>query len=368
MNEGLITGARIRKIRVPLKQPFQTHLQLVTTRETIILELFSTTETGLGECVAFSTPWYTEETVESAWEYLVNHLPTILAKPLLHPSEIMNELLKEKGNAMAKATIDHALWDLYAKKQRLSLSELIGGATSSIPAGTVVTWQNEQELQTKIDDAMNRGYKRIKVKITPQTNVALLQKIVKDNEHLSFFADANGAFSNEESHSSLLDFDSIGFTLIEQPFFKGEEEKSAEATRRMNTPIALDESIDSFEAVEKMIQHGWGNIVVLKQGRVGGLTTSLEIVKRCRACNIPVWIGGMIEFGISKSFNLALNTLADFQLTGDFTDSTHYWERDIINPPISVRDGRISLPDGFGIGRDLNEDVMKKYTVKTHVW
>ena len=75
MDGFTITEIRLHRVSVPLKNHFSTHLQTVTERESIFVEMVdSDGEIGLGECVAFSSPWYTEETVQTCWDALVNWL------------------------------------------------------------------------------------------------------------------------------------------------------------------------------------------------------------------------------------------------------------------------------------------------------
>ncbi|WP_327078722.1 enolase C-terminal domain-like protein, partial [Planococcus sp. CAU13] len=80
---------------------------------------------------------------------------------------------------------------------------------------------------------------------------------------------------------------------------------------------------------------------------------TLKIVELCRSHGIGMWVGGMIEMGISKAHNLALASLPDFFLPGDFSDSQHFWEQDIISPEIEVVNGKIALQKKDGIGYEF---------------
>ena len=104
-------------ISKPLKLPFSTHLATVTDREGIIVEVTDTDGgRGYGEVVAFSSPWYTEETVKTCFHIMKDFLiPLLLGKDISHPNEITPLLDKYKRNQMAKAGLETAIWDLYAK-------------------------------------------------------------------------------------------------------------------------------------------------------------------------------------------------------------------------------------------------------------
>jgi O-succinylbenzoate synthase len=131
-----------------------------------------------------------------------------------------------------------------------------------------------------------------------------LKELVNRFPNLQFFADANGAFSKDSIHI-LKQYDEVGLTLIEQPFNEDENLLSAQVQATMKTPFALDESITSYSDAKQMFQDQSGKIIVLKQGRVGGLSEALKIHQPWRKHS--TMNGGMIEFGF-KAFNAALLT------------------------------------------------------------
>lgn len=348
-----IRNISFKRIKKELKKPFITSLQTVTERESIIVTVESDRSIkAYGECVAFSTPWYTEETVEGCAFVMEDVLkPLLLEKELSGPEEVQAVFAAVKGNNMAKAAIEMAVWDLFAKHDGLPLWQYIGGTQEEIRAGVVVAAKSE-DLLNEIVTAVNKGYSRVKIKISPASDVELLKEAVGRHPDILFFADANGGFS-EQAMDRLKDFDDIGFALIEQPFAEQEWKLHAKAKRMMKTPICLDESIRSCQDVERMIDMQAGDIIVLKMGRLGGWNETLKIVELCRSNGIGMWVGGMIEMGISKAHNLALASLPDIILPGDFSDSRHFWEHDIISPEIEVVDGKIVLQKKAGIGYEL---------------
>lgn len=344
---------RFHRIQKKLKKPFVTSLQTVNDRESIMVTVISDNGLeGFGECVAFSTPWYTEETVESCAFVMERVLkPLLLDKTLSSPQEVATVFSPVKGNHMAKAAIEMAVWDLFAKDEGIPLWQYIGGIQKCISAGVVVA-ASAEELLHDIDQAASKGYSRIKIKIAPESDTALLKEAVSRYPDIVFFADANGGFS-KESFGELLAFDEVGFTLIEQPFDEQEWNLHTQAKKEMKTSICLDESIKSIYDVERMIEMQAADIIVLKMGRLGGWHETLKVVDLCGRNGIGMWVGGMIEFGISKAHNLALASLPEIILPGDFADSRHFWDEDVITPEIEVIDGKIELQQQAGIGYDV---------------
>ena len=367
MGGFIVKEIRLHRVAVPLKNPFSTHLQTVVERESIFVELIDADGVvGLGECVAFTSPWYTEETVQTCWDALVNWLiPAVLNKVVIHPSELCEWFAHLKGNRMAKACLDQAAWDLYARKKGIPLWKLLGGVKSDIEAGVVLTGEVDKELFKAVQTAQVAGYKRVKLKIDENTNPRKLKGLVEAFADMLFFADGNGIF-NRLGLDALLGFDQVGLSLIEQPFGEDDWNRHVEASRLMTTPIALDESIRSVWDAGYMASSGAGSIIVLKPGRVGGTTESLKIVEVAAMHSLPIWIGGMIEFGVSKAHNLALASLSQLSLPGDFSATTHFWNEEPVEPPVVIDGGGIQLSDCPGIGVDLNEEVLEKYTIERY--
>lgn len=362
-----MAGFRIKEIRlhrlsIPLKREFSTHLQTVIERESILLEIIDETgEVGLGECVAFSSPWYTEETIQTCWDALKNWLiPSVLNEKISHPSAIPELLKHVKGNRMAKAAIDLAVWDLFAKKKDMPLWKLIGGIRHEIDAGVVLTGDLNKDMFAQVEQAKTTGYKRVKLKIDSKTNPEALKQLIEAFPSMLFFADANGIFT-KLGLAPLLAFERAGLSLIEQPFGDDDWGLHSEASRLMKTPIALDESIRTIADVERMIEMQAGRVIVLKPGRVGGISEALKIHELAVEHQLPIWIGGMIELGVSKAHNLALASLSQMSLPGDFSASNHFWHEDIIEPVIYVENGKIPLSDNPGIGFDIDLNVIDKY-------
>lgn len=364
-NRIQIKQVTLYHVRVPLKQPFTTHLQHVQERESIFIEITgSDGNIGVGECVAFTSPWYTEETVHTCWDMLEKWIiPAVLNQSFSHPDELDEGLTFIKRNHMAKATVNHAMWDLYAKSLNQPLWQVIGGSSNPIEAGIVVATSTEQKMIQEINQAVKQGYKRVKVKITQKSNPEQLQRIIHQYPETLFFADANGAFTEETTHL-LQTFDDCGFCLIEQPFSEQHNHVSAKVQKIMKTPFALDESITSFNEVKEMVEQQSGKIVVMKQGRVGGLSNSLRIHEYCVKSGIPIFVGGMIEFGVSKAFNTAFASLPGVQLPGDFSSPTHFWKEDLTTPLIDVQSGEIQLSNQVGVGVTLNHKLIDLYGVR----
>ncbi len=212
----------------------------------------------------------------------------------------------------------------------MPLWRLLGGVRENIDAGVVVTGGVDERMGKAVQDARDAGYKRVKLKIDEYMNPLELKKLVDASFDILFFADGNGIF-DKLGLDALKKFDQAGLALIEQPFGDDEWGMHRKAVQCMHTPIALDESICSVNDVKRMARSRAGSIIVLKPGRIGGTTEALKVIEVAKENDLAIWIGGMIEFGISKAHNLALASLSQISLPGDFSTSTHFWHEDPSN-------------------------------------
>ena len=88
----------------------------------------SLVNTGWGESVAFRAPWYTEETLETNLHMIKDFLiPLVIGKKIGHPDEVSVLFAPIRKNNMAKAAMEGAIWDLYAKRNKLTLAQALGG-------------------------------------------------------------------------------------------------------------------------------------------------------------------------------------------------------------------------------------------------
>ena len=345
-------------IKMPLKQPFTTHLGTVTEREAIIVEVEGLDGVmSYGEGVAFSSPWYTEETVQSSYHVLKDFLiPILKQKTIGHPSEASALFSVIRRNHMAKAAIETALWDLQAKRGDVSLSKLLGGTMEAIPSGVVVGNPVLPEAIKQIEAYLEQGYKRVKVKISPENDFQFISGIRKQFPDLQLMVDANSAYSLRDVER-LKALDEFGLLMIEQPLGYDDIVDHAVLQAQISTPICLDESIVTFDDARKAIELGSCQVINIKIGRVGGLGEAKRIHDYCLSRGIPVWAGGMIEFGISRAHNIALASMPGFTIPGDISGSDRYWDEDIIEPEVTVQNGEIKIPDKPGIGFELNRKV-----------
>jgi len=362
----IIKEINIRKMKMTMKNPFTTSFGTFQDKDFLLLEVKDELgNTGWGESVAFHSPWYNEETLETNVHMIKDFLiPLVIGKEIKHPDEVSELFSAIRKNNMAKSTVEGAIWDLYAKRNELTLAQALGGKQEKIEVGISIGIQeNVAYLVATVGDFIEEGYKRIKVKIKPGYDVEVIRELRKNFPDVPLMADANSAYTLEDVEL-LKQLDEFNLTMIEQPLASDDIIDHATLQKQLKTPICLDESIHSLEDTRKAIELGSTKIINIKIGRVGGLTEAKKIHDYCMERNIPVWCGGMLESGIGRAHNVALTTLPNFILPGDTAGSSRYWEQDVISPEVVVEQGYITVPTAYGIGYEPNLEAMDTFTVE----
>lgn len=342
----------LREIHLQLLSPFETSFGKTSMRRILLIEADVDGTTGWGECTAGEEPFYSPETIGTAWLILREYIwPILKGREFASAADIWNLLSQIRGHNMAKAAIETAVWDADAKQRHLPLWKLLGGIHLEIASGVSIGIQPSiDELITKVERELQAGYQRIKIKIKPEHDVRPVQALRERFPQVRLMVDANSAYRSEDL-PILKRLDAYHLMMIEQPLGWDDIYSHAALQKQVQTPICLDECIHSEEHARAAIEIRACQIINMKLGRVGGHTAAKRIHDLCEAKGIPVWCGGMLESGIGRAHNIAMSTLSDFVLPGDVSASKRYWEQDIIEPEVEVTpNGTIRVPSEPGIG------------------
>jgi O-succinylbenzoate synthase len=359
-----IDRIELRHIRMELITPFETSMGIEKDEEHIIVRVDGEGLSGWGESVAEGTPFYSYETVQTAWHILRDFLiPSILGKSIASVDEAIRVNEKVRGHMMAKAGLEAALWDLFARARGVSLSTMLGGTRERIDVGVSIGIQSSPaELLRSVDGYLREGYKRIKIKIAPGRDLAFVEAVRKEYPDILFQVDANSAYVLEDL-PTFQAMDTYNLLLIEQPLSHDDIYDHCKLQRVLKTAICLDESIHSLADARAALELGSCRIINIKPGRVSGFTTSKAIHDLCASQNVPVWHGGMLESGIGRAGNVALASLPNFTLPGDISASKRYYRQDIVDPPFEVApDGTMAVPTGPGLGVRVVPELLEKVT------
>jgi O-succinylbenzoate synthase len=341
-----------------------------TVKQALIVTIKKRDVFAYGECVAMSGPWYSEETINSA-DYVLRELliPELFKKKFETPARFLETTKGIRGNNMAVATVEMALWDLMGKITGKPLFQLLGGQKREVQVGVSIGIQPSiNDLLKRATSYLQDGYKRIKIKIKPGYEVEPVRAIRKEYPEILLQVDANSAFSLED-FQTLKQLDAFKLLLIEQPLAHDDILDHSKLQKQLTTPICLDESIHTPQDAKKALEIDACRVINIKPGRVRGLQRSKDIHDLCMRMNIPVWCGGMLETGIGRAFNVALASLPGFTLPSDISASKRYFTRDIIKKEFELTsNGTLEVPKEPGIGIEVDKARMDACTVSRELF
>lgn len=415
-----IEAVELHRLEVPLVRPFETSFGRETAREVLLVHVRTDRGDGWGECVAGRDPFYSGEYVDGAASVIERYLaPALLRPPAPHVDDdghVSGVLIEDPahpagvwvddreqhvdetvtdaaagraaasiasvplaasvgpalgfvaGHRMAKGALEAAVLDAELRAQGRSMGECFGAVREWVDCGVSVgIAPTIEELLDEVTGYLEEGYRRIKLKVKPGWDlvpVAAVRELIGRDAMLQ--VDANTAYTADDI-PLLASLDPFELLLIEQPFAEEDLATHVRLAQACQTPVCLDESIlDATTAVDA-IGRGATSIVNVKPGRMGGYLEALRVHDACRALDVPVWCGGMLETGVGRAANVALAALPGFTLPGDTSASARYFAEDLTEPFVlgtGEHRGQLRVPDAAGTGVTVREELVRDWAAR----
>jgi O-succinylbenzoate synthase len=308
-------------------------------------------------------PTYTAEFVGGAWLVLRHHLlPRLLAGGWSSYEDLNARLDEVRGHSMAKAAIEAALLDAHLRHRGKNLATYLGATRRTVPVGVVVElYDDVAETVATAQQRSAEGYRRIKVKVEPGRDVAIVAAVREALPGIDLWVDANASYRFADR--ALRDLDALGLGLIEQPLAAHAWQDHGALARELTTAICLDESIASAHDLALARHFGAADVVNVKPSRVGGVRQAKQIVDECAGAGLGAWVGGMLDLGLNRAVNLAVAALDGCSLPGDISATARYFDRDITEPFV-LDDGALTVPTGNGVGVSVDAEAVASCVVE----
>lgn len=365
-----VVRARLHLVRLPLVHAFETSSHRKDHLDHVLVELEDESGVrGWGEIASGSDPYYAPDTTDTSWLVAERYLlPALLGARWETPAEAAATWRRVRGHEFARAGVEMATWVLTARADGVPLAALLGGTRERVAAGVSLGIEPTVDALLATVDAQTRqgGYGRVKLKIAPGWDVEPVRAVRGAFPDLDLHVDANGAYpADDASFAVFAALEPYRLTMVEQPFAPRDLVSHAALQARLATPVCLDESIVTTDDVRTMLALGAGRVVNIKVSRMGGLGAAVATHDLCVDAGVPVWCGGMHEFGVGRLANVALSSLPGFTLPSDVSASAKYYARDVVVPPVVARDGLVEVPTGPGLGAEVDEAWVAERAVRT---
>jgi len=359
-----IDRLRLFEVNLPLVHSFETSSHRKTGLTHLLVEATeSDGRVGWGEIASPADPFYGPETTTTAWIIAERYLvPAAVGATWETPEELESRWHRIRGHEFAKAGFSIAAWDLHARSGGLSLASSLGGTRTEVTAGVSLGIEpTVDELLAQVARQVDSGYSRVKLKIAPGWDVAPVRAVRGAYPELDLHVDANGAYADtDETTSVMRSLDAQRLTMIEQPYAPRDFVAHARLQRTLSTPICLDESIVDVADLHTMLTLDAGRVLNIKVSRMGGLTVARRAHDIAQDAGVPVWCGGMHEFGVGRAANVAISSLPNFTLPSDVSGSDKYYARDVVVPPVLAERGVVQVPLAPGLGHVVDVDWVRQ--------
>ena len=300
-----ITDIKIGHISVPLKKPFKTALRTVNSVEDIIVKI--ETDTGhIGYGEAPPTGVITGDTTGGIRGAIEEHIKKhIIGMDIENMEEIMLRLDKSVvKNTSAKAAVDIAVYDLYGQLYKAPVYKLLGGYRKEIITDITISVNNPEEMAQDSMDAINKGYKTLKIKVGKDSALDLKRmKAIRDavGYDVDLRIDANQGWNPKEAIYTLRKMEDAGLNieLVEQPVVAHDFQGLKLVTDNVSIPVLADESVFSPRDAMTIIQMRAADLINIKLMKTGGLHNALKICSIAEIYGVECMVGCMLESKLS---------------------------------------------------------------------
>lgn len=284
-----------------------------------------------------------------------------------------------KGYPYAKCAVELAAYDLAARRAGLPVHALLGGhVRARIPVTHSIGLIGFAEAEAETAKVAAEGIKTIKIKVgaSPKRDVEMVRLIRGAvGPDVELCVDANEGYKTPgEAIRCIRQMEQYGLKYAEQPVMG--IARIAEVARAIDTPVMADESAWNAHDVIEIIEHRAAEIVSIYTTKPGGLYRAMEVAAVCRAAGIICNVNGSVETGVGNLANVQLAAAAPAVILSCVVPVSTpaeeqrgqlagiYYNDDLLARGMKFTDGAIELPDGPGMGIDVDLGKVAKYTVK----
>jgi len=360
-----IKSVALHHVSVPLLEPFRISNGEVTAKEAILVEVTTSDGvTGWGEASPMSGSFYSSDTPESSYSALSKTLVPLVLSNEINVPMFYETLRRQSVDPFAKAGIEGALWDAYAKRLNKPLYAVLGNERRPIPSGVAIgIYDNILHLIDRVKHYTAAGYQRVKIKIQPGWDIEPVAAIRRELPSLQLMVDANAAYSLNDVEA-FRELDKYSLMMIEQPLARDAIAEAGELQKQLRTPICADESAESMSSLALLVQHQAARIINIKIQRVGGLSEARLMLQFARAAGLECWVGTMPELGVASAQGLALGCNQGFSFPTDIEASSRWYVDDVIVPQINIDSaGSIHVSTTPGFGHEVSRDKINQYAL-----
>ncbi|MHA2395003.1 MAG: mandelate racemase/muconate lactonizing enzyme family protein [Promethearchaeota archaeon] len=326
--------------------------------------------TGIGLCAG--PPRLVSSIIENVLK------PLIVGEDPLFVERIWDKLYRATfsyGRAgaliVAISGIDVTLWDIVGKVAKMPVYMLLGGYRNKAPTYVMTGYYNrdlkiEQLLESRYTRWIEEGFKTIKMKVGLLNVDEDIRRVktVRDTigDEIELMVDANGAWNAHQAIRFAKKIERYNPYWFEEPVRADNLKGYAEVVRAIDFPVAGGENEYLRYGFRPLIEEKAIDIVQVDPLKSGGFTEFRKISALASAFNLPIGLHCEEEYEMSMHLAASDPNCLSVEVHPDIGRNPLYqvlWD----DPP-RIKDGYIELPKKPGLGIELSEEAIKKYSLK----
>ncbi len=373
MSEIKITRIETFIVDLPTIRPHHLSMAVMRTQSMVIIRLFSSDGIeGLGEATTIGGISYADEFPEGIKLAIDTYFTPLLVNQ--DPTKI-NSLMKlldknVSGNNFAKSGIETALLDAHAKRLGVPVHNLFGGALSpTLPVlWTLASGNTDTDIAEAQKLLTDKKHNVFKLKIgsrDPKADIEHVSAIKSAlGESVKITVDVNQAWSEQIAKRAIQKLQDAGVDLIEQPLAKHNFEGMARLSAYFEVPIMADEAAGSVQDAYKLAKLNAARVFALKIAKSGGLTNIAKQAAIAQGAGISLYGGTMLEGTIGTLASAHIfSTLPNLDWGTELFGPLLLTD-DIVKKPITYKNFSLEIPQGAGLGIELDMNQVEKYKRK----
>lgn len=370
-----ITGLELYTVALPARQVFHWRGGTASSQKVIVKLNTDDGLVGLGEADPIPSDWgHDADTMHIAIKRFIE--PALIGMNPFDIEGIWSKLAEtlafwhlSTSMLMERAGVDAALYDLMGKASGQPVHRLLGGSFfQQIPVAAVMTLDEPDKMAAEALQAQAQGYGEFKIKVglDPDIDVQRVRAVrTALGSAANIRVDANGGWTANAAVKVIKAMEAYDLMLVEQPVPRFDIKGLAHIRRKVDTPIMVDESLDSIHDALVLLENEACDLFNIKYHRVGGLTHARKLLAFAEAAGIRCMVGGELESGVGTAIGLHLMASSPlFTIAADLIGPVHYSD-DILMNNFVILQGMLPVPTGPGLGVELDEAKMRRYTVQS---
>ena len=356
-----ITAVEAICLALPMKPLDPPSPWTAATRKQIVVRVKTDTgPTGVGEAFAYGAPLAVCNVIEESLAPLLVGQDPLRIEHLVDLMHRGTMIYGRRGLAMfAISGVDIALWDLLGKALDAPVHALLGGATRPrLPVyASLMRYDSPKDVAGACKGFVAQGFTMLKLHQTDVESVRAAREAVGPDVELML--DVNCPWTPAEAIAMARRLEPYRLFWFEEPVWPPEDYTGlAEVARATATPIALGENESTLYGFREIVEHRAGDILQPSITKVGGITEFKKIAALAQAANLPI-APHSFYFGPGLAATLHVAATWGGPIPVEFPTGEH--ETSFLAQPIQARDGYVEVPEGPGLGVEINEEAIRRF-------